>query len=161
MSQLAKRLVRPFVSYCHDDGEMVHDLLRRLRLRLNLAKEFDFESWDDRQILAGEDWKQEIDAAMDRADLGLLFVSFPFLNSSFIVREELPRFLDLAGDKRPIPVGLGRVPFDGSIELHGLAERQFFRGPGGVYYDELDGAERNWFVDALFEEILKICRKYF
>lgn len=166
MSGTDQPKITTFVSYCHADSKLVDDLLQRLRLRMNVAKRYEFESWDDRKILAGDSWKDEIDDALDRADLGLLFVSFPFLNSDFIVRQELPRFLERGDGKRPIPIGLSEVPFDGSVKLFGLEERQFFlgkdgRGAGGRYYDELAGGERNRFVDQLFREILQICDKYF
>lgn len=166
MSGTNKPKIASFVSYCRADADLVDDLLQRLRLRMNIAKRYEFESWDDRKILAGESWKDEIDEALDRADLGLLFVSYPFLNSDFIVRKELPRFLGRGDGKRPIPIGLSEVPFDGSVELFGLEERQVFfgrdgRGAGGRYYDDLAGGERRRFVNELFREILQICDKFY
>ena len=150
-----RQTIHTFVSYSHDDAEIVADLLRRLQLRLGRAKGFEFESWDDRRILAGERWREEIEAAMERSDLGLLFVSWSFSGSSFIVREELPRLLDSSGGRRPIPVWLSRVRFDEAVDLHGLEECQFFRGADGSFYDELDPGGRNLFVDSLVRRDLE------
>ena len=158
---MAIQTISTFVSYCHADEKTVDRLLKLLQMRLDVAKKYRFLNWQDRKILAGEDWANEIDAAMKQSHLGLLFVSYPFLNSNFIVQKELPHFLSENLGARPLPIGLSRVPFDGSIELFGLGERQFFLGQGGAYFDELDVQQQNRFVDQLFREILEICSKYF
>lgn len=154
--------IKTFVSYSHEDADLVADLLKRLRQRLNRAKNYRFSSWDDRRILAGERWKREIDQAIDESDLGLLFVSWSFLDSDFIVRKELPRYLDLAGGKRPVPVGLQRIEFDpGKVDIHGLDEVQFFVFEGRFYDEMASDGERDRFVNALFNEMLNLCEKYF
>jgi formylglycine-generating enzyme required for sulfatase activity len=49
--------------------------------------------WDDRRIAAGEDWHQEIHEAMAVASVAVLLVSANFLDSAFILSEEIARLL--------------------------------------------------------------------
>lgn len=67
-------------------------------------------SWDDTRIPEGEDWKHQIDVALDQAIAAVLFISQDFLSSDFIYQEELPRVLARAhrGDLTALPVFLSR-----------------------------------------------------
>jgi hypothetical protein len=49
--------------------------------------------WSDRQIEAGDNWRNEIDKAMDKAVIAVLLVSINFLNSDFVCNVELPYIL--------------------------------------------------------------------
>jgi hypothetical protein len=85
-----------FVSYSHEDRE----LLRRLLVLLDpVVRNRRLQVWADEYIPVGGDWRREIDAAVDRAALGLLLVSGDFLASRFIIEEELPALIE---DKVPL-----------------------------------------------------------
>ncbi len=79
-----------FISYSHKD-EIWKD---RLREQLGaLAREGYFSVWDDRQIDLGGDWFAEIKRELNQAKVAVMLVSASFLNSSFILTEEIPIML--------------------------------------------------------------------
>jgi internalin A len=55
--------------------------------------------WDDTRIQPGQDWREEIEKALDDARLAILLVSQDFLTSEFISNDELPKLLDGAKNK--------------------------------------------------------------
>jgi TIR domain len=88
---------RIFVSYAHSDQE----IFRRIRVHLDglVVSENELEIWSDDRIEAGEDWRNEIEAALDAANIGLLLLSADFLASKFIKTSELPVLLDAATER--------------------------------------------------------------
>lgn len=78
-----------FISYSHKDEAWRDRLVTHLGVLQDVL-----ETWDDRRIEAGEEWKDEIKKAMDRAAVALLLISADFLNSRFILGEEVPRLLE-------------------------------------------------------------------
>jgi hypothetical protein len=81
-----------FISYSHVDEQWKNAL--RVHLDALQAEDENFvDPWDDERIGAGENWKEEIESAMDRASVAVLLVSADFLVSPFIKREEVPRLL--------------------------------------------------------------------
>jgi tetratricopeptide (TPR) repeat protein len=50
--------------------------------------------WSDRRTGGGEDWYQEIQEAMAKANVAILLVSRHFLTSNFIIEEEVPRLIE-------------------------------------------------------------------
>jgi hypothetical protein len=64
--------------------------------------------WADTKLMAGDDWKKEIERALDRARIAILLMSADFLASDFIADNELPPLLERAETKgtRVIPVVL-------------------------------------------------------
>ena len=108
---MTKTKVRFFVSYAHNDKSSCERLLKLLKTQMAPSAKYEFELWDDRAILSGEKWRDEILNALEKCDLGLLFVSPAFLGSSFITTEELPAFI--GNDTKPaIPVEIQSVSFD-------------------------------------------------
>lgn len=78
---------RVFVSYSHKDIEW----LFRLREALApLIRNDRVDYWDDGQLEPGDKFRNEISAAIDSARVAVLLVSPHFLESSFIMDEELP-----------------------------------------------------------------------
>lgn len=67
--------------------------------------------WHDRKITAGDEWKGEIDANLERADIILLLVSADFIASDYCYDVEMKRALERydAGEARVIPVILRDV----------------------------------------------------
>jgi len=80
------------------------------RLIPSLEKRENAEVWYDKSRIGGADiWREEIENAIDRANIAILLVSQYFLNSDFITRVELPRLVKKAEEKQlvifPILVG--------------------------------------------------------
>ncbi len=49
--------------------------------------------WDDRRIKPGQDWREEIQKALNAARVAALLISANFLDSDFIFHEEIPALL--------------------------------------------------------------------
>ncbi len=162
-----KPVIRYFVSYAHDDDDLKEKLLKPLKQRLAIAKDYCFEAWDDGEILAGERWHEQIQAAVAHCQFGLLLVSPAFLGSAYIKNHELPAFVtsNLAvpePEKQAIPVALKRIPFDNSVDLKGLEQRQVFHDRAGKTFQERSSKPktREGFASELFQQILKIVKRY-
>lgn len=94
-----------FVSYSHKDEPALAQLQRFLR---PLERDGLLAAWADTALQGGADWKREIDEALADAAVAVLLISQDFLDSSFIVEEELPRVLEreASGRMRVLPVFL-------------------------------------------------------
>jgi internalin A len=85
-----RRAARIFVSYSHKDERLLSELkthlspLRRLQL---------IETWDDREIEAGEDWREKINDNLERADIIILLISAYFIDSDYCYEKEMARAL--------------------------------------------------------------------
>jgi internalin A len=99
----AGRPVRVFVSYSHKDDELRAELDTHLKIfeRTKLI-----ESWHDRRIPPGADWKGEIDRELESADLILFLVSSDFLASDYCYDVEGKRALEREskGEARVVPI---------------------------------------------------------
>lgn len=96
-------MAQVFFSYCHKDEEL------RDRLEVHLAtlkRSGLIETWHDRRITAGEEWKGKIDGALEQANVILLLVSADFLNSYYCYDVELKRAMERheAGEACVIPI---------------------------------------------------------
>src|SRR5713226_1037627 len=80
-----------FISYSHKDEDWKDRLVTHLGV---LRHQGLLDLWDDRRIAAGEDWHQEIQEAMAAASVAILLVSADFLNSEFILNQEIPHLLE-------------------------------------------------------------------
>ena len=67
-----------FISYSHKDEAWKDRLVRQLRV---LELEGAYVLWDDRKIAAGDGWRAEIGAALERARAAVLLISADFLIS--------------------------------------------------------------------------------
>jgi hypothetical protein len=94
---------KAFVSYSHKDESF------RQALDISLAqlkRSALISVWDDRKILPGQEWGEEIDRSLEDADLILVLVSFDFLNSEYAYGREMQRAIERhkSGAARVVPI---------------------------------------------------------
>lgn len=92
-----------FVSYSHTDEKLKDAVLKHLKPleRMGLIAE-----WNDRKLLAGDAWGDEISRKLESADIVLLLVSIDFINSKYCYDIELDKALerDAGGNCRVVPI---------------------------------------------------------
>ena len=95
--------VRLFYSYSHKDETLRNELETHLKL---LQRQGLIDTWSDRRIDAGDEWKQRIGDNLEAADIVLLLVSADFLASDYCFEVEMRRALERheRGEARVIPV---------------------------------------------------------
>jgi internalin A len=95
--------VRLFYSYSHKDEILRNELETHLKL---LHRQGLIDTWYDRKIEAGHDWKQRINENLERADVILLLISADFIASEYCYEKEMTQALERHKKKeaRVIPV---------------------------------------------------------
>jgi len=84
---------KAFISYSHQDSRYLDEL------HLHLAyfeKQGLIDFWDDRKLVPGTRWQQDIRQAIKSARVAILLVSASFLASDFVTGQELPPLLEAA-----------------------------------------------------------------
>jgi hypothetical protein len=123
--QRVPRRTTIFISYSRKDRRW----LDRLQVYL---KPYDQRGllaiWDDKKIKPGDQWRNQIQTAIDNAAASVLLVSAEFLASDFIVNDELPPLLRKAesGGAKIFPLYVGPVSLKAYPEL---ARFQAFNDP--------------------------------
>ena len=97
------KAIEVFISYSHKDEEHFADLKTHLSVLLRQGL---IDIWHDRQIGAGTDWKEQIDAHLNSAELMLALISADFLASDYCYEKEMQRALQRAalGEAQVIPI---------------------------------------------------------
>jgi len=113
------RPAKLFVSYSHRDERYRETLESHLKV-LKSAGLLDI--WHDRRIDPGDDWKGEIDHALEEADVVVFLVSADFLASDYCNDVELSRALERHADGscRVVPV----IVRDANWKLSKISEFQ-------------------------------------
>ena len=147
------------MSYSRDDLKATNEFLESLKRQLKPAKKYCFSFFkDDENILVGQNWRQEIEEALNKCDVGLLLVSPSFIGSDFVVKTELASFA--ISNKVLIPILLDDVSPE--HDMKGLDEKQIFRlgvDRDGRAFVNCDEQQRRNFVKTLFEKMVERLRK--
>jgi hypothetical protein len=104
VSDLAPRTPRRvFVSYSHKDKEFASQLSTSCA---QLRRDGWIHLWSDAEILPGSNWREDIHAALEQADLVVLLISPDFIQSDFCYGIEMRRALErhATGCARVIPI---------------------------------------------------------
>jgi hypothetical protein len=108
-----QKQVTLFYSYSHKDERFRDALANHLSLlkRQGLIKE-----WYDRQIGAGDEWREAIDEHLEAADIILLLVSSDFIGSDYCFDKEMGRALERhdEGQALVIPIIVRPVNWTGA-----------------------------------------------
>ena len=108
-------MIKIFYSYAHQDEKDISRLIERYTKRL--AGSGRIEHWLDRELHAGDEWKQTIVARLEEADLIVLLLSADFFASDFIRTVEFKRALERRGEGtvEVVPILL-KKPLDEDLE---------------------------------------------
>jgi hypothetical protein len=113
--------IKVFISYSHKDEDLRDELDAHLK---SLQRQKLIETWHDRAISPGEEWRVKIDEELELADIILLLVSADFMASDYCYEKELERALERHKKKeaRLIPIIVRAVNWEGSpfAELQAL-----------------------------------------
>lgn len=103
MSSQSPEPIEVFFAYSHKDEELRDELAKHLSL---LQRQGIIQSWHDRRITAGTEWKGQISRNLDTAGIILLLISADFLASDYCYDIETKRAMARhdAGDARVIPI---------------------------------------------------------
>ena len=132
-----------FVSYSHKD----YRWLDRLRVHLRpLIREDELDLWDDSRIDPGTNWRNEIQQAIDKANVAILLISADFLASDFISNNELPPLLEKAKNDGTIilPVIVSPCRFS---ETKNISQFQAVNDPSQPLSSQSKTKQEKVFVD--------------
>src|SRR6266566_2799918 len=103
MTHESMKAVKVFYSYAHKDEKLRNALVEHLS---TLRRQGYISEWHDRQIVAGTDWAQEIDAHLHSASLILLLISPSFIASDYCYSIEMQLALERhqARQARVVPI---------------------------------------------------------
>jgi internalin A len=149
-----RQTVRLFYSYSHKDETLRNELETYLKL---WQRQGLLETWHDRKIEAGAEWKQKIDDNLERADIILLLVSADFIASDYCYEKEMGRALERheKGEARVIPV----IVRDVNWRIAPFAKLQALPKDGRAVtlWEDRDSAWRN--VSEGIERVVEEMRK--
>ena len=75
-----------FLSYAHADEDLKKELDKHL---MPLKRSGKIATWNDRDLIAGQEWNEEIIAELNKAEIILLLISKDFIASQYIWEKEL------------------------------------------------------------------------
>ncbi|MDL1969357.1 MAG: toll/interleukin-1 receptor domain-containing protein [Deltaproteobacteria bacterium] len=112
MNNLQKPL-QLFYSYAHDDEKLCELLIKHLA---SLRRQNILHGWYDRCISPGDEWANEIDMHLERADIVLLLISASFVDSNYCWGIEMERALQKhnAEEAMVLPIILRPVDIEGT-----------------------------------------------
>jgi Sulfatase-modifying factor enzyme 1/TIR domain len=137
------------VSYSHKDKAW----LERVQVHLTpLARDGKLDLWDDTRIRTGQRWREEIKAALARADVAVLLISADFYASEFIAKKELPPLLEAARSARGLVIAGVHINYSRFDRDEVLSEYQTVNTPDQPIED-LSRAQQEKVFDGLARRI--------
>jgi internalin A len=128
--------VKAFVSYSHIDLEYLKELRSALAPLIRLQK---LQLWDDRDIDAGDEWREVLFKQLEEADIVLCLVSADFVASDFCYQKEFGTALEAhrRGEKTIVPVMLRKTDWQ-DLPLAGI------QGVPGEWITSANNKDEAW-----------------
>lgn len=106
--------LRLFYSYSHKDETLRDELETHLKL---LQRQGLIQPWHDRRIMAGDEWANEIDDNLNRADIILLLISADFIASDYCYDIEMKLAMERHQQREAqvIPIIVRSVDWKGTL----------------------------------------------
>jgi tetratricopeptide (TPR) repeat protein len=159
--------LKAFISYSKIDGESNTDgvnYLEDFKKHLAPLSRFDklITTWDDTQLMAGEDWDASIKENLDSSDIVFLLVSSDFLTTRYIIDEEIAIAMKRHGDKECliIPIIIRKCGFT-DIEM--FKKLNAIPRKGKTIQSWKSNKDWNSMDDAwnhIYEEVKKLIRQF-
>lgn len=110
-----------FISYSSKQS----DFMRRFEVHLApLVQNGKVDIWHDRMISAGSAWNPAIQQKLETSDIIVFLLSPDFLNTPYVVQEEIPKALTMANKGKAkifpvelIPCGWSRLPMLSDLQI--------------------------------------------
>jgi len=111
--QLSLSPIKLFISYAHRDEDFRLELNDHLS---NLQRQGLISGWHDRQIAPGQEWADQIDLALNEAQVILLLISARFMASDYCYAKEMMRAIERhsAREAVVIPIILSACDWQGA-----------------------------------------------
>ena len=111
--RLSRSSIRLFISYAHRDEDLRLELDDHLS---NLQRQQIISGWHDRRIAPGQEWADQIDNALNEAQIILLLISARFMASDYCYAKEMVRAIERhdAGEAVVIPIILSACDWQGA-----------------------------------------------
>lgn len=105
--------VKVFISYAHKDEQFKDSLVEHMSglVRANVVSE-----WNDRKIVPGQDWSDEISENLASSEIILFLISSSFMNSDYCMGVEVQKALSMhkEGRAKLIPIVIRAVDWSDS-----------------------------------------------
>jgi internalin A len=111
LDKVPERPLKVFISYAHRDLKFMDDLNTHLR---TLRRSQLIETWNDRAIIAGQEWDDTILGELRSADVVIMMMSAYFIDSDYIWEKEVKIALEnKAKGKLVLPIYTKPFDFSG------------------------------------------------
>jgi hypothetical protein len=132
-----KGLLAIFCSYSHKDEQYREQFEAHVAVmkRQNLI-----QIWQDRKILAGNDWLGEIDSNLNDANIVALLVSSDFLNSDYCYDKEMQRAMERHANEHIPVIPIIVRPCDWQEALFGRLQAIPLNGKAVTLWENIDEA---------------------
>lgn len=104
-----QRRIKVFLSYSHEDEEYKNELDKHLSVQKRSGR---IETWNDRELVAGENIHQDIDDRLVEADIIILLLSADFFASDYCYSTEMGKALQLHEEKKNVIIPVIVRPCD-------------------------------------------------
>src|SRR6266567_2204632 len=132
-----KKAIKVFYCYAREDEELREQLEKQLSV---LKRHGLIETWNDREISAGQNWNDEINKQLKAANIVLLLISPDFMDSDYCFGVELKQAMQRHRRKEVLVILIILRPID--LEAAPFSKLQFLPRDGRAVtkWDNIDEA---------------------